>query len=96
MNFEGANTVLVNDANSSLAQSPTQENRPQGRKSTSANGLPAHQPTQCECEKNKTHYPEQVWEAVFPGTPENIYNLLFASGFMKDFLAEDQKLMCAF
>ncbi|KAG8981122.1 hypothetical protein FRC05_004022 [Tulasnella sp. 425] len=80
MNFEGANTVLVNDANSSLAQSPTQENRPQGRKSTSANGLPAHQPT-------------QFWEAVFPGTPENIYNLLFASGFMKDFLAEDQKLM---
>ncbi|KAG8943071.1 hypothetical protein FRC04_003217 [Tulasnella sp. 424] len=94
-NFEGGVTVLVNGANSSLVQSPTQENGPQGRKSLSAvnNGLPAHKPTQCECGKNKTHYPETVWEAVFPGTPEKIYNLIFASGFMKDFLAKDQGLI---
>ncbi|KAG8920318.1 hypothetical protein FRC01_000826 [Tulasnella sp. 417] len=89
--FEGAATVLAN-GNGVVVQSPTQESTPQGRKSLSANG-PAHKPTQCDCGKNKTHYSEQVWEAVFPGTPEKIYNLIFASGFMKDFLAKDQKLM---
>lgn len=94
VNFDGdgANIVLANGTPGVLVQSPTQENAPQGRKSLSANG-PAHKPTQCDCGKNKTHYSEQVWEAVFPGTPEKIYNLIFASGFMKDFLAMDQKLM---
>lgn len=94
MSYEGVNTVLVNGANRSLVQSLTQENGYQGQNSSSANGLPAYQPTQCGCGKDKTHYPEQVWETVFPGTPEKIYNLIFASGFMKDFLAKDQKLIC--
>ncbi|KAG8943073.1 hypothetical protein FRC04_003219 [Tulasnella sp. 424] len=96
MDFEeGGVTVLVNETNTSLVQSPTQENGPQGRGflSPANNGLPAHKPTQCECGKNKTHYPETVWEAVFPGTPEKIYNLIFASGFIKDFLAKDQQLI---
>ncbi|KAG8911797.1 hypothetical protein FRC00_005810, partial [Tulasnella sp. 408] len=94
--FDGSNVILANGTNGALVQSPTQENGPQGRKSLSANATangPAHKPTQCDCGKNKTHYAEQVWEAVFPGTPEKIYNLIFASGFMKDFLAKDQKLM---
>ncbi|CCO30108.1 GRAM domain-containing protein YSP2 AltName: Full=Yeast suicide protein 2 [Rhizoctonia solani AG-1 IB] len=32
-------------------------------------------------------------DIVLPGTPEKIYNLMFASGFLKDFMAGEQKLM---
>ena len=32
-------------------------------------------------------------DKVLPGTPERIYNLMFASGFIKDFLAGNQKLL---
>ncbi|KAI0701268.1 GRAM domain-containing protein [Cerioporus squamosus] len=49
--------------------------------------------TQCDCGKNGQHYPEVAMEAVFPGTPEKIYNLMFTSGFMKDFMRENQKLI---
>lgn len=35
-------------------------------------------------------------EMIVPGTPEQIYNLMFASGFIKDFLAKDQKLIGTF
>ncbi|TFK89835.1 hypothetical protein K466DRAFT_574562 [Polyporus arcularius HHB13444] len=49
--------------------------------------------TQCDCGKNGLHYPEVAMEAVFPGTPEMIYNLMFTSGFMKDFMRENQKLL---
>ena len=51
--------------------------------------------TQCDCGKNGQHYPEVAMEAVFPGTPEKIYNLMFTSGFMKDFMRENQKLLGA-
>ncbi|KAI0756156.1 hypothetical protein C8Q80DRAFT_1092433 [Daedaleopsis nitida] len=49
--------------------------------------------TQCECGKGGKHYPEVAMEAVFPGAPEKIYNLMFTSGFMKDFMRENQKLL---
>ncbi|KAI5885357.1 uncharacterized protein SCHCODRAFT_01109787 [Schizophyllum commune H4-8] len=32
-------------------------------------------------------------DIVLPGTPEKIYNLMFASAFIKEFMAVDQKLM---
>ena len=51
--------------------------------------------TQCECGKSGGHYPETAMDAVFPGTPEKIYNLMFSSGFMKDFMRENQKLLGA-
>ncbi|GAA5821279.1 hypothetical protein JCM11251_004550 [Rhodosporidiobolus azoricus] len=35
---------------------------------------------------------EVCMDAVFPGKPEKIYNLMFTSGFMKDFWTENQKL----
>lgn len=56
--------------------------------------LATHRATQCECGKNNQHYAEVTMDSVFPGTPEKIYNLIFASGFAKDFMAQDQKLMC--
>jgi hypothetical protein len=51
--------------------------------------------TQCQCGKDGSHYSELAMEAVFPGTPEKIHNLIFTSGFIKDFMREDQKLMGA-
>ena len=48
--------------------------------------------TQCACSKAGAHYPNVSLEAVVSGTPEQIYNLMFQSGFIKDFLAHDQKL----
>ena len=49
--------------------------------------------TKCQCGKDGTHYNEVAMETVFPGTPEKIHNLIFASGFMKDFMREEQKLL---
>lgn len=49
--------------------------------------------TQCACSKAGAHYPNTAMDVVVPGTPEQIYNLMFASGFIKDFLAKDQRLM---
>lgn len=55
-------------------------------------GLPK-KVTQCACGKAGQHFTETAMEVVFPGTPERIHNLMFASGFMKDFMAVNQKLM---
>ncbi|KAK0476622.1 hypothetical protein IW261DRAFT_318914 [Armillaria novae-zelandiae] len=49
--------------------------------------------TQCQCGKDGTHYSEKALEMIIPGTPERIYNLMFASGFMKEFLVVNQKLI---
>jgi len=51
-----------------------------------------HKPTVCACSLKKEHYPELAMECVLPGTPEKIYNLLFASGFIKNFMVVNQKL----
>ncbi|KAI0640226.1 hypothetical protein C8Q77DRAFT_1046039 [Trametes polyzona] len=49
--------------------------------------------TYCDCGKAGQHYSETAMEATFPGTPEKIYNLMFTSGFIKDFMRDDQKLI---
>lgn len=36
---------------------------------------------------------EVCMDVVFPSAPEKIYNLMFTSGFMKDFWSENQKLL---
>ena len=48
--------------------------------------------TRCVCGKQGEHYSETAMETVFPGTPEKIYNLMFTSGFIKDFMRDGQKL----
>ncbi|KAI0066605.1 GRAM-domain-containing protein [Artomyces pyxidatus] len=53
---------------------------------------PVRKATQCTCGKEGKHYSELCMESILPGTPERIYNLLFASGFIKDFMRIDQKL----
>ena len=59
------------------------------------NGKPkasANKVTQCACGKGGKHYTETAMETVFPGTPEKIYNLMFTSGFIKEFMRDGQKL----
>ena len=48
--------------------------------------------TQCACGRDGTHLSEVALEMVVPGTPDRIHNLMFASGFIKDFMAVEQKL----
>lgn len=52
--------------------------------------------TQCACGKKGEHYTETALETIVPGTPDKIYNLMFASGFIKNFMTGEQKLMGAF
>ncbi|KAI9438443.1 hypothetical protein BJY52DRAFT_548926 [Lactarius psammicola] len=54
--------------------------------------VPVHKVTQCACGREGKHYSELAMDVVLPGTPERIYNLMFASGFLKDFMRENQKL----
>jgi hypothetical protein len=49
---------------------------------------PTHKVTACACGKEGKHYSELAIDVVMPGTPERIYNLMFASGFLKDFMRE--------
>ena len=46
----------------------------------------ANKVTKCACGKQGQHYSEVAMETIFPGTPEKIYNLMFTSGFIKDFM----------
>lgn len=55
----------------------------------------ARKATQCACGKAGQHYSATAMETTYPGTPEKIYNLMFASGFIKDFMRDDQKLQGA-
>jgi len=48
--------------------------------------------TQCACGKAGEHFTELAMETVLPGTPEKIYNLMFTSGFIKDFMTQEQRL----
>lgn len=52
----------------------------------------ANKVTHCACSKDGSHLNEMALETVLPGTPDKIYNLMFASGFIKDFMKVDQKL----
>ncbi|KAJ7499471.1 hypothetical protein FB451DRAFT_1334859 [Mycena latifolia] len=49
--------------------------------------------TTCACGKEGSHFSEVALDTVVPGSPDRIYNLMFASGFMKDFMAVNQKLL---
>ncbi|KAI0036868.1 hypothetical protein K488DRAFT_75657 [Vararia minispora EC-137] len=54
--------------------------------------IPVHKVTQCACGREGKHYSEAAPDTVFPGISGKIYNLMFASGFMKDWMREDLKL----
>jgi hypothetical protein len=50
----------------------------------------------CACRREGKHYSGLAIDTVIPGTPEQIYNLMFASEFLKDFMRENQKLESKF
>ncbi|KAJ7101625.1 hypothetical protein C8R43DRAFT_907238 [Mycena crocata] len=54
---------------------------------------PQRKATTCACGKEGAHFSEVAMDTIVPGTPDRIYNLMFTSGFMKDFLAVNQKLL---
>lgn len=62
------------------------------------NGLPGmtvkakRKATQCACGVEGKHYSEVAMDTIVLGEPEKIYNLMFASGFIKEFMRDDQKL----
>ncbi|KAJ7050882.1 hypothetical protein C8F01DRAFT_1263583 [Mycena amicta] len=56
-------------------------------------GGPQRKATMCACGRDGSHFSEVPMNTVFPGTPDRIYNLMFASGFMKDFMSVNQKLL---
>lgn len=53
----------------------------------------ANKITQCACGKAGQHFSEVAMDVVIPGTPEKIYNLMFTSGFIKDFMRDNQRLI---
>ncbi|KAF9443274.1 hypothetical protein P691DRAFT_809200 [Macrolepiota fuliginosa MF-IS2] len=54
--------------------------------------IPVPKVTTCACGK-EGHYSETMLDCELPGTPDRIHNLMFASGFIKEFMAVDQKLI---
>ncbi|KAF8893695.1 hypothetical protein CPB84DRAFT_1682834 [Gymnopilus junonius] len=58
-----------------------------------AAAVPQRKATQCACGREGKHFSETAMEVTVPGTPEKIHNLMFASGFIKDFMISNQKLL---
>ncbi|CAE6482926.1 unnamed protein product, partial [Rhizoctonia solani] len=52
----------------------------------------ARKPIRCSCGKEGDHFKEVVVDAVIPGAPETIYDLMFTSDFLKEFMARDETL----
>lgn len=51
-----------------------------------------HKSTECACGKAGKHYSETALDTTFPSSPEKVYNLMFNSGWYRNFLSENQKL----
>ncbi|KAG8702014.1 hypothetical protein FRC08_003756 [Ceratobasidium sp. 394] len=86
---------LENGENGASAGEDAEAAREEGVEEGAASGddTAGHEPTQCVCGKEGQHYSIPVIDAIFPGTPEKIYELMFKSQFISDFLSVDQKLM---
>ena len=52
--------------------------------------------TQCACSNDGSHFSETVLDTVLPGTPDRIHNLIFMSGFIKEFFSVNQKYLGGF
>ncbi|KAG9098079.1 hypothetical protein FRC06_006833 [Ceratobasidium sp. 370] len=82
---------LENDENNATTEED--EEAAEEDVASEGDGTAGHEPTQCACGKEGQHYSTSVIDAVIPGTPEKIYELMFKSQFISDFLSVDQKLM---
>lgn len=59
-------------------------------------GGKGHAKTQCSCGKEGKHFSETALDTILHSTPEKTYNLMFNSGWLKDFMSGDQKLKGTF
>lgn len=64
-----------------------------GQGTASAAKKAPHRATTCPCDKEKKHFQTVVMDTTFPAVPEKMYNLMFTSGFMKEFWTGNQKLL---
>lgn len=64
---------------------------PRVRTTTSRGDQSIHEPTVDSCPLQR-NLKAVALDAVFASTPEKVYNLMFTSGFMKDFWINNQKL----
>lgn len=53
---------------------------------------PIHNATVCACGKRGEHYDTVMMDCVMPGTPQQIHTLMWTSGFIRDFMVNNQKL----
>lgn len=77
------------NAKAAAGISPSKSPGPGGKKAP-------HRKTECACGKEKKHGATLVLDTTYPAVPEKIYNLLFTTGFVKEFWTENQKLMGEF
>ncbi|KAF8633533.1 hypothetical protein AX15_001338 [Amanita polypyramis BW_CC] len=81
-------TSIFSSARASLEGASTDQiGRANGHSNATLNRV-----TICACGREGKHLPETALEVVVPGTPDRIHNLIFMSGFIKDFMVLDQKL----
>ncbi|SPO40631.1 related to YSP2 - protein involved in programmed cell death [Pseudozyma flocculosa] len=86
-----ASAASAANANSAAAKAISPLITPSRSPAPGAKRAP-HRKTSCPCEDNKEHYSTVVLDTTYPAVPEKIYNLLFTTGFMKDFWTDNQKL----
>ena len=77
-----------------LSTIPSKGRASMGASQLGKKSIVAHPATKCDCENahGAGHYANIIMDSSFPGSPEKLYNLIFTSGFMKDFLTKDMKL----
>lgn len=81
------NTGLTAPTAGPSAPRPSMSGSQLGRK------VPAHASTTCNCVSGGGgHFSNVVMDSTFPGSPEKLYNLIFTSGFMRNFLCNDMGL----
>ena len=59
---------------------------------TAPNESEEHAPTTCDCEENHAHLDHVVLDDVFNATPQQMFDLMFVSDFMKEFWTDNQML----
>ena len=52
--------------------------------------------TQCACSNDGSHFSETVLDTILPGPPDRIHNLIFMSGFIKEFFSVNRKFLGEF
>ncbi len=90
---EGISSSRPSIESTSIAAAPSTAPTSSGTSGAVVVGAPKI--TACTCAKGE-HYSEVPLDCVLPGTPDRIHNLMFASGFIKEFMAVDQKLTGAY